>query len=533
MCRFLMVAITVVALAAGGAPAAASHNDSCDGKVATIMGTGGNDHLIGTDGDDVILGRGGDDRIEAGAGADLVCGDGGNDVVYAGLGRDRVLGGAGDDSLGGQGGPDHLLGEDGSDRLFGASNGHDDDHLEGGDGNDILHGGIHGDLLQGGAGDDVIHGGSGTDRLFGDGGLDRLLAGPGDDELYGGAEPDHLEGGTEDDWLDGEDGVDHVDGTAGNDTILLSTPPGHGVWLDLALGEMRGVDGTETMVNVQNASADYDGGRVVLLGNETSNTLRGASGNDRIVGRGGDDNLHGGFGVDALSGGAGNDAIWAYENPWLVRGGYSDAFDLPALVEDDVLTGGSGNDRLVGGVSATGGAGNDVFEIADHCWTEGGRGDAPACYGETVPTISGGKGRDGIEIWAWTNRFWSARRDDSFLVHLPNEVVRNTVNGEQWTVRGLEDANVAAGGDDMIYGTTVGNRLVGGPGDDTIFGYGGNDILHGGSPDHWTDRSGLDNGSDVLRGGAATDTCYTSRPPQGEGPADLVACEVIRRAVAQ
>jgi glucose/arabinose dehydrogenase/N-acetylneuraminic acid mutarotase len=96
----------------------------CRGKLATIVGTPGDDELVGTNGADVIAG----------------------------------LGGA--DSIGGRGGKDRICGHRGRDNLIGGPGG---DVLFGGDGNDVLRGGPGRDRLEGGKGSEVLVGGPGTD----------------------------------------------------------------------------------------------------------------------------------------------------------------------------------------------------------------------------------------------------------------------------------------------------------------------------------------------------------------------------------
>jgi len=83
----------------------------CEGRRATISGTGKSENLKGTKGRDVIVGRGGNDVIK---------GLGGNDTICGGAGKDRILGGAGKDFLLGNAGNDTLLGGAGSDRVRGA-----------------------------------------------------------------------------------------------------------------------------------------------------------------------------------------------------------------------------------------------------------------------------------------------------------------------------------------------------------------------------------------------------------------------------
>jgi Ca2+-binding RTX toxin-like protein len=132
----------------------ASLNDqSCNGKMPTILGTEGHDFIEGTSGPDVIHGLGGNDVISGLGGDDIICGGDGMDVVGGGTGNDIILG----------------------------ENGHDS--LWGGSGNDTLHGGEGNDTISGGS--------SGNDRLYGNYGNDSLYGKSEDDKLYGGWGPDN------------------------------------------------------------------------------------------------------------------------------------------------------------------------------------------------------------------------------------------------------------------------------------------------------------------------------------------------------
>ena len=105
---------------------------TCQGIVASCVGTEGNELIWGTEDNDVIVGLGGDDVIQADAGDDLVCAGPGNDSVHGARGSDK------------------LYGQEGTDWLFGAR---DDDSLFGGPGDgDVLWGGPAQDLLDGGEG---------------------------------------------------------------------------------------------------------------------------------------------------------------------------------------------------------------------------------------------------------------------------------------------------------------------------------------------------------------------------------------------
>jgi len=154
-------------LAATTTAASAGTTIMCGGKVATIVGTSGDDVLHGTNGDDVIAALGGNDVIYGKGGDDRLCGSHGDDHIY---------GGAGSDKLYAFNGADHLQGGDGYDVLYG---GRGPDMLIGNNGRDTLKGGPGFDTLKGGAQRDVLRGGLHLDQLFGGTELDTCYS-PGD-----------------------------------------------------------------------------------------------------------------------------------------------------------------------------------------------------------------------------------------------------------------------------------------------------------------------------------------------------------------
>jgi Ca2+-binding RTX toxin-like protein len=130
----------------------------CEGELATILGTAGNDSLIGTSARDVIVAGRGDDTVSARRGADLICAGTGADSVAAGGGDDIVRGEAGSDEISGGGGADTIVGGAAADELMGGGGadtilgGRGPDSLDGGRGNDTLDGGARRDTCAGGAG---------------------------------------------------------------------------------------------------------------------------------------------------------------------------------------------------------------------------------------------------------------------------------------------------------------------------------------------------------------------------------------------
>ncbi len=225
-------------------PATPSHY--CEGHLATIVGTDGDDVIVGTAGDDVIVGLGGNDTIDGMGGNDIICGGFGDDVITGGGGDDLLKGGPGNDTIEGNKGNDILKGYKGDDILKGGY-GQDilygrrgNDSLEGGPDNDTLYGGYDDDILKGYKGDDVLRGGYGNDFLEGYGGDDILYGGPDNDELRGGLGNDELYGLKGDDLLKGGPGMDYCDGGDGIDTQIEGCTCETSVNIELPLPDSDG-----------------------------------------------------------------------------------------------------------------------------------------------------------------------------------------------------------------------------------------------------------------------------------------------------
>jgi hypothetical protein len=93
-----VVVVAAAMLHTSGQSVAATSKLRCFGKLATIVGTPGNDRLRGTSKADVIVGLGGNDTITGLGGGDRICGGPGNDRIYAGAGFNLIDGGPGIDT---------------------------------------------------------------------------------------------------------------------------------------------------------------------------------------------------------------------------------------------------------------------------------------------------------------------------------------------------------------------------------------------------------------------------------------------------
>ena len=173
-CALLGVLLFGAVLALGGTAGAAVH--TCGGRVATLVGTEGDDVLRGTAGPDVIVALAGADRIYGYEGNDVICGGAGPDRVWAGPGHDDVWGNGGNDRINGHLGRDEMYGGNGQDVLSGQAGA---DRLYGNSGRDKVVGGRAGVVLTGGAGNDRMFGRGGADVLHGESDID-FCDSPGD-----------------------------------------------------------------------------------------------------------------------------------------------------------------------------------------------------------------------------------------------------------------------------------------------------------------------------------------------------------------
>ena len=453
MRRTTLVAAAVLGLATGAAllvpssAAAGTAVEGCGGRVATIVGTPGNDLLQGTPGADVIVGLGGRDSIFGNDGDDVICGGANPDRVDSdgfpvsehldgGLGDDRVYGGSGGDYVAGGRGNDVLFGGPGADALVGVNT--DADRNRGGF--DRMFGGGGDDLLAAWSSRVLLHGGGGNDRLEGDDGADRLFGDAGDDSLAPDAGNDRISGGS---------GVDIVDYTT---VLSFGGSRSHTTWVrvNLTRGVAHGKRFGSDQLGGDVEGASTGGGNDTLIGNAKRNVFYGGFGDRTVVdGRGGRDllsfnsedneglccaevtldlaagtgtmpNMYGGgttklevHGIEDVEGGGEGDVLRGDAGPnrlvggrygshildgrggndYLVGSGGDD--DILGGDGNDVLFGNDGDDRLDGGTGDNvldGGAGTDLcLNPATGSGCEDPDTPPDPCFGQ-LPTIVGGPG---------------------------------------------------------------------------------------------------------------------------------------------
>ena len=226
---------------------------------------------------------------------------------------------------------------------------------------------------------------------------------------------------------------------------------------------------------------------LTATGNDLSNLITGAGGNDTLDGGAGNDSLKGGLGDDTyvvtlgdsitefLSQGTDtvySDVSWTLatnvEN--LVLTGLADAVGRGNAVNND-MSGTPGNDSLLGLAGSdtlAGGGGNDTLD-----------------GGVSVDSLVGGEG------------------DDAYIVTSGDIIVEGLDEGAD-SVTSSVDFTLASNVENLVLtgyavtgaGNELDNALTANAGPDVLIGLGGDDVLHG------------DVGADTLSGGAGNDTIY-------------------------
>ncbi len=265
---------------------------------------------------------------------------------------------------------------------------------------------------------------------------------------------------------------DTLTGGAGSDTVS------GGIGDDVAFGDgagdlLNGGDGDDVMNGGSGQGDngiisvyDDDGNRYDQYGNplpEDDDVLSGGQGNDDLSGSAGHDLLDGGQGTDTLSGGSGNDTLY----------GGSDGDTMSGGGQNDNLYGQDGNDNL------SGGSGNDLLD--------GGTGDDVLNGGSGNDLLNGGDGTDQMTGGTGTDALAGGDGDDTLAGGSDDDIL----DGDD----GNDNLN-GGSGDDTLDGGAGRDRLLGGSGDDDLQGGEGNDYINA-----WT-------GDDVIDGGAGRDRLY-------------------------
>ncbi|MBB3222855.1 beta strand repeat-containing protein [Pseudoduganella umbonata] len=494
--------------------------------------------LVSGNGNDRLEGGSGDDRLSAGAGHDTMIGGAGNDGVTAASGNDMFDGGTGIDTVYAMAARDsYAIRRAGTDGLvFTAKNA----------------GGGSGQTL-------TVH----NVEYFGMAGSFYSLA-----EFLAALPPDGsdtIQGTAGSDWLDGFDGADTLAGGAGNDTYVVRNAGTVVVELDGG-----GIDTAQVAYAgkawqlagfVENGSAVEGKLGVSIDGNALANTLTGNAGANVLAGGAGNDTLDGGKGSDVLAGGSGNDLYYVdatgdtvteqagegtdsivttqaritladhVEN---VAYAGTSAFTATGNSLDNVIAGGSGNNRIDGGT------GTDTFVVsgafADYTRDRPNANDVLLVKGEqritlknieqvqfsdglrtmseiffnkaslADDTLAGTDGNDTMDGLAGADRMRGLKGNDTYrvdnagdtTVELAGEgfdTVDIAIKAKVTYTLGayVEDATITSTSAVNVTGNAANNKLTGNGAANVLAGGDGNDILVGGK------------GGDTLDGGAGND----------------------------
>ncbi len=328
--------------------------------------------------------------------------------------------------------------------------------------------------------------------------------------LFGTPWGDRIIGGSGSDYLIGAGGNDRLDGGAGDpDTLQGGT--GDDIYIVRNAGDSVFEFADEGIDTVQTMLADFVLGRHVenlaglamtgqtLTGNELDNVIRGGSGNDRLDGDAGDDLLSGGAGDDVLDGGAGIDTV-DYAD--------ADAGVTVNILKGQATDGRGGTDTLVRIENAIGSTYSDTM-IGDAGANrfDGGDGHDYLIGGDGDDVLAGGTGAP--------NELQGGRGDDRYIVSVAQDTLVEFAGEGIDTVEtalaryALRDhfeslAGTATTGQ-VLTGNAADNVIRGGSGDDRLIGGAGNNILDGGDGRDTVDYSSAAKGILVnLATGVAT-----------------------------
>jgi Ca2+-binding RTX toxin-like protein len=239
---------------------------------------------------------------------------------------------------------------------------------------------------------------------------------------------------------------------------------------------------------------DIDGSvdRDTLTGDSGGNRIRGLAGNDTLNGGKGNDTLVGGAGADVMTGGDDTDlADYSnYDDLWRLKGAAASTGvtvtlaggtgsrnaaqgdtlvtieNLTGTVDDDILTGDAGNNRIDPGLTSNsgvdkvdGGLGTDLLFVDYLNHGDYGKG---MVGGYNLGSTTAGSFRR--QVAGVSN----AILDQVDFISIENLEVRGTIRGDLIYGGAKADLIYTGGGNDTIYGGRGADLVLAGDGDDTV-----------------------------------------------------------------
>ncbi len=371
---------------------------------------------------------------------------------------------------------------------------------------------------------DVIVGSSAANRIDGGGGADVIYGNEGDDQLYGGADGDFINGDGGNDTAFGQGGTNNCVVETANECsgsaesvnqrdrskisvgYMVTSAPASLNWVQLYLVGSTGKDDVsisfgfvssvghvvftaqagsaqfDTSGNAQSANCTYEATKVDCALPKPTDAIN-------VAGIGGNDKLTLGITEQfweatspVLLGGEGNDELFAtgFTEDMLVDGPGSGEDTLYAYGYDDALINNEGKDSLQGG------NGNDLLLSASNC------------NGDTLQGAESGAG-DGTAV---NSSSWAKLPTGTVVADLEAGTAGDIYSGgpacssgTKGTLANIDDLE-GSSGNDLLYGDSLGNNLLGRLGKDELWGRDGGDRLEA-----------KDETAEVGGGGAGTDSC--------------------------
>ncbi|WP_425504959.1 DUF4214 domain-containing protein [Rhizobium indicum] len=539
----------------------------------TLAGGAGNDTLDGGAGADTLIGGSGDDTYIVDNAGDVVTenADEGTDTVktslttytlgadvenltYTGTAAFTGTGNALDNLITGGTGADHLAGGLGNDTYV-VDNAGDVVTENTGEGIDTVRTSLASYTLAANVENLIYTGaaafagtGNGLDNMItGGAGADTLTGGAGNDTLDGGVGADKLIGGTGDDTYVVDNASDVVTENAGEGTDTIRTSLATYSLAALANVENLTYTGTAAFTGTGNASAN------IITGGAGNDTLDGGAGTDTLIGSTGDDTYvvdnagdivveNTGEGMDTIKTSLTSYTLGANVENLTFTG--TVAFTGTGNELDNVITGGTGADHLIGGlgndtyvidnagdvVTENAGEGNDTVKTALASYTLGANVESLVYTGtaafagtgnELANTITGGAVADTLDGGAGADTLTGEAGNDIYVVDNIGDVVVEAASAGTDTIKttlnsyslaslvNVENLTFTGSGDFTGSGNAAVNVITGGTGNDILDGGAGADTLVGGAGN---DIYIVDNAGDVVTeaASAGTDTIETN-----------------------
>ena len=221
-----------------------------------------------------------------------------------------------------------------------------------------------------------------------------------------------------------------------------------------------------------------------------NDVITGGTGVDTILGGSGNDIIDGGADADSVFGGTGNDRIDAGTGDDFVDGGEG-ADDIVGKEGNDTLLGGAGDDTIDGGENA-----DLIFGGAGQDVIAGGLGDDTVDGGEDADVITTDGGADSVLGGGGNDTIHAGDDNDTIFGGAGDDSLSGDAGDD--SISGDEGADRITGqdGNDILFGGDDNDSVFGGNDDDQLFGGSGRDELFGGD------------GNDRFQGGTGVDSLY-------------------------